>query len=389
MEEVLGVRQASDSEDPPPAAFPWHTACALTLAFSLGSLGWHWSYVLPLFWILLHMDERRRRRVFAVMKREVIVGVEAAREARKGDISSGETVAWLNQLLRDVWRCYEPPIARYVQGKVQPYFDQYVPRSLGIVALYIKSFSFGSTPPRSVGGSSQRAAPLVLDQVKIISKSNETMSKDRIHVVLQADLRWHTGSTPSIVLGIQVGTKLLNLSVDAEVRDIIAAGTMRIDLGAFRRCSDFTLSPSLLCHVLVAIKNQPRPLPQVPPLVCGAEKMQSHRCPWCNSLVAIINRTRHPRGHAAHLVEWIRSYPWLGSVSLAFVRAPSVDFKLSLGGSPDVMDLAPPLRNWLKILIEDTMRAYMVRRRSSICIHRHRSPLSYRRLCHCRRCLPL
>ena len=37
-----------------------------------------------------------------------------------------------------------------------------------------------------------------------------------------------------------------------------------------------------------------------------------------------------------------------------------VDFKLNIGGSPDVMDLAPPLRNWLKNLIEETMKHYMV-----------------------------
>ena len=43
-------------------------------------------------------------------------------------------------------------------------------------------------------------------------------------------------------------------------------------------------------------------------------------------------------------LEWVRAYPYLGTMSFAFVKSPTIDFKLSLGGSPDVMDLAPPLR---------------------------------------------
>ena len=35
--------------------------------------------------------------------------------------------------------------------------------------------------------------------------------------MLQADVRWHTGSSPAVILDIQLGPKLLSLSVDAEV----------------------------------------------------------------------------------------------------------------------------------------------------------------------------
>jgi len=62
-------------------------------------------------------------------------------------------------------------------------------------------------------------------------------------------------------------------------------------------------------------------------------------------------------------LEWVKAYPHLGTVSLAFIQQPSVDFQLHLvmgsSSSPDVMDLAPPLREWLSKLVRDTITAYI------------------------------
>ena len=62
-------------------------------------------------------------------------------------------------------------------------------------------------------------------------------------------------------------------------------------------------------------------------------------------------------------MEWVKAYPHLGTVSLAFLQQPSVDFQLHLvmgsSSSPDVMDLAPPLREWLSKLVRDTITAYI------------------------------
>lgn len=220
---VLGYRRGVDSEDPPAAfaEFPWHTALALGAAFAFGHLGWHWSYVLPLFWLLLNKDDSRRRRLWSMMKRDLVVGASAAREDRKDDESvRGETVTWVNQLLRAVWPMYEPAVARWAQNLTQPTLNQYMPRSLGVFALRIKKFSFGSVS--NSAARNRRLAPLLIEHLKMVSKSVDASSPDprqhRIHFVLQADVRWHTGSTPVCVLDIQLGPKLLSLTVDAEVK---------------------------------------------------------------------------------------------------------------------------------------------------------------------------
>jgi len=59
-------------------------------------------------------------------------------------------------------------------------------------------------------------------------------------------------------------------------------------------------------------------------------------------------------------LDFVRPYPWLGHISLSFVEAPSIDFKLSLGASINVMELVPKLRSWLKWLLESTITEAMV-----------------------------
>ena len=40
-------------------------------------------------------------------------------------------------------------------------------------------------------------------------------------------------------------------------------------------------------------------------------------------------------------LEWVRPYPYLGAIHFSFVRAPELDFKLTLFGSPDLNSLVP------------------------------------------------
>ena len=275
--DSLGFVPEVDSSRPPAAGFPWHLAIALAAAWGLGAAGLHWSFVLPILWVLLSMDERIRRKLFAVMKRELI--------AQKED-KMQESVAWINWLLRAVWPMYEPQVSEYVRDKIKlsigSYLERYPPPR-GVSGLDVKKFSFGKLSY----DRARRVAPLMMDAVKTVSKSDPTRSP--IQVVMQADMNWHTGKATSVVLDIQLGHKLLSYSVEAEVRDVITEGTLKAEL------------------------------------------------------------------------EWVKGYPYLGVVKLSFVNAPTVDFKLSIGGSPDVMDLAPPLRDWLKKMINESMEACMVK----------------------------
>ena len=211
---MLGTAPATDSETPPVAnGFPWHTALALALVYVLGVLGWHWAYGLPVFWLLIHMEERRWRRHWAVLQVEANTAAAVSRD--------DETVTWINQLLRAVWPMYEPPVARYMIAKAQPMIDESVPRSLGVFAIHVKKFSFGRLEGQSRrGGMPPRFAPVICEKVRMISKSVDDRHRDprrhRIRFVMQTNVRWHAGSSPALVLLIQLGPKLL--SVRAEPR---------------------------------------------------------------------------------------------------------------------------------------------------------------------------
>ena len=50
--------------------------------------------------------------------------------------------------------------------------------------------------------------------------------------------------------------------------------------------------------------------------------------------------------------DWVAPYPYLGTVSLSFVRMPAFDFKLSINDSPDVLALVKPLSSSLKQLLK-------------------------------------
>ena len=285
----LGTTAGTDTEATPPGAegaFPLHTAASLVAVYLFGYLGWHWSYALVIFWLLVCADSRLQSRRWAVLQREARAAAAAA--------SGAESATWLNELVRAVWPLYELPMARWATSRLQPLIDEYKPAGLGIKALRIKSFSFGTVDARRTDGR-HRLAPLLFDKLQMVSKSVEAApgSRDprlqRIRYVLLADVRWHAGAAPALTLDIQLGPKFLSLvSVDAEVRDLIGSGTLRLEL------------------------------------------------------------------------DFVRPYPWLGTVYASFVKTPSLDFKLSLGGSPDVMDLAPPLRKHLKSIFDQTLQECMV-----------------------------
>ena len=74
MRESLGKVASYDSEALPSSIpvhdFPWRFAAALAGAYLFAYFGWHWAYVLPLFWVLVHMDERRQQNLWANMLHE-------------------------------------------------------------------------------------------------------------------------------------------------------------------------------------------------------------------------------------------------------------------------------------------------------------------------------
>ena len=53
----LGLSSFADTEETPASAadFPMHTAFALAAAYVAGWAGWHWAYVVVLFWVLVNM----------------------------------------------------------------------------------------------------------------------------------------------------------------------------------------------------------------------------------------------------------------------------------------------------------------------------------------------
>ena len=53
-------------------------------------------------------------------------------------------------------------------------------------------------------------------------------------------------------------------------------------------------------------------------------------------------------------------YPYMCMCRMSFVHTPSIDFKLSVVGSPDVMDLVPPLRTHLLKMIDETVGECMM-----------------------------
>ena len=278
----LGRTAATDSGTPPEvASFPWPLAVTIVASYLFGTLGWHWAYLLPLFWLITLAMDRQQRRSWSVLKLEASTAAAATRKA--------ESVTWINELLRAVWPMYEKPVAEWAIWKAQPYLDAYVPRALGVHAMRILHFSFGR-----VGDRRQRLAPIVFDNLRVVGKSIDTHPGKnprlaRIRYVFDADVHWHSGAEPSLELEAMLGPKFISIvSVTAKVHDVVGEGTMRLEL------------------------------------------------------------------------DWIGPYPYLGTMHVSFLQAPSLDFKLSIAGSPDVMALAPRLQSYLHEQIEESIRESMM-----------------------------
>ena len=245
--ETLGTTRSTDSEDTPASGydFPWHTAAALIVSYAVGALGYHWSYLLFLFWLLVHADERRIRRLWAILQGEALVAAAAVKDE--------ETVTWINQLLRAIWPMYEQGVARYALGKLQPMLDQNLPRHLGVFAVGIKSLTFGTLEQRRADGR-HRLSPLLFDKMRMVSKSVEPSTtrdpkQHRVRFVVMTDVRWHMGSAPSLVLDIQLGPRFLSLSVDAEASRPIspALATCSLPYISFRSTPQAARSHTRAC----------------------------------------------------------------------------------------------------------------------------------------------
>ena len=227
----LGVRPAADSEAPPWSSPPWAILWGLGLAYALGKGDAHWCYLLALFWVVHCAEERRRRRVWAELKAAAISAVAAQH--------SNESATWVNQLLRAVWSMYEPGIANYFKGYIQPVLSAYTPRSLGISELTIRRLCFGAISARaapSAGEREQRLAPAHFSNVRMISKSIDVASQDpaqhRVKYVLQTDVRYVSGDKGTFVLDMSLGpkwvAKVFSLKLDAVVKELVLTGSVRL-----------------------------------------------------------------------------------------------------------------------------------------------------------------
>lgn len=207
---TLGTTRGVDSEALPGGVrdFPWRTAVGLAAAYLCAYFGWHWAYVLPLFWVLAHSDERRQRRIWVGLQHEATASAAASHGA--------ESVSWINELLRAVWPMYEAGIGRWARARLQPLLDDSLPTGLGIHTLKIKSFSFGSVEPRRNDGR-HRTAPFIFDKVQMVSKS--VPDAKTIRWVMLADIRWRAGvAQPLMVLDLQLGPKFLSSLYSVQVR---------------------------------------------------------------------------------------------------------------------------------------------------------------------------
>lgn len=166
--------------------------------------------------------EQRRRRLWTKL--------EAAASAAVAAAKPDESVTWLNQVFRAIWNLYEQPLAKYVVSKLQPKMDANRPPN--IRKIQIKSFSFGAVEARRSDGR-YRLAPIIMERVRMVNKSFDATNQ-RVRYVFQADVRWHTGSVPLLVLEIHLGHRLLLMSVDAEASDLTLAGTLQIELDFIR-----------------------------------------------------------------------------------------------------------------------------------------------------------
>ena len=101
---------------PPHESFPWASAVAIAVAYVLGWVQWHWSYLIPLFWVLVHTERRQLRFCWVELQRHA--------EARSAARAPGtESLYWALATLRAVWPMFEQGLSAYTQALMDPVLE--------------------------------------------------------------------------------------------------------------------------------------------------------------------------------------------------------------------------------------------------------------------------
>ena len=101
---------------PPHESFPWASAVAIAVAYVLGWVQWHWSYLIPLFWVLVHTERRQLRFCWVELQRHA--------EARSAARAPGtESLHWALATLRAVWPMFEQGLSAYTQALMDPVLE--------------------------------------------------------------------------------------------------------------------------------------------------------------------------------------------------------------------------------------------------------------------------
>lgn len=182
-EEPFGVVH-SDSLDPPfEPGVPWLSGLSVAVAFMLGSHGWHWSWALVVFWVVVYHERRRLSHVWAELRREAD-GAALLAPSRGKDGTD-----WLNHTLRALWPVFERGMSGYVLSKLVKSMGDAGKVRIGGLQLgevRIKDLCFGWP------AEGDPLPPLYLISMQAVEKS-EARGADgarAVRVVLKADARF-------------------------------------------------------------------------------------------------------------------------------------------------------------------------------------------------------
>ena len=182
---------------PPHESFPWASAVAIAVAYVLGWVQWHWSYLIPLFWVLVHTERRQLRFCWVELQRHA--------EARSAARAPGtESLYWALATLRAVWPMFEQGLSAYTQALMDPVLEACKPRSLGIFKIRIKRFSYGGAP-REHRGDAPPLPPFSLSNVHVVSKTYSQSEAGRgVCVKMHGDFGFRFGEGGCLLLDLQV-----------------------------------------------------------------------------------------------------------------------------------------------------------------------------------------
>jgi hypothetical protein len=182
-ERPLGVVHLDSLEPPFEPGVPWLSGLSVTVAFWLGRHGWHWSYLLVVFWLVVYHERRRLSHFWAELRREADSAALLAPSKGK------DGVDWLNHTLRALWPVYERGMSGYVLSKLVKIMGDAGKVRIGGLQLgevRIKDLCFGWP------AEGDALPPLYLTGVQAVEKS-ESRAPDglrTVRVVLKADARF-------------------------------------------------------------------------------------------------------------------------------------------------------------------------------------------------------